>query len=97
MLLFQTIYVVLRDNKTITSLATIILEMTVHKFAFFTFYGYNCNIDFYDIFQQKMTDQNQFKDPQAQGAQDDSQNDDIFGGSDDIFANSDILKPIDDE
>ncbi len=45
-----------------------------------------------------MTDQTQFQDPQTQGAQQDDQNQDqaadIFGGDDDIFANSDVLEPI---
>lgn len=47
-----------------------------------------------------MTDENQFKDPQTQWSQKDDQNIEndigIFGGSDDIFENSEILEPIDD-
>jgi len=50
-----------------------------------------------------MTDQNQFKDPQTNGGQQDDQNTEetqdagVFGGSDDIFENSEILEPIIDE
>jgi hypothetical protein len=47
-----------------------------------------------------MTDQNQFQDPQTQGSQQDDQNIEpdtgMFGGSDDIFENSEILEPIED-
>jgi hypothetical protein len=48
-----------------------------------------------------MTEQNQTQDPQTQNDQNLDQNSDqdtgIFGGSDDIFENSDILEPIEDE
>ncbi|HRX63655.1 MAG TPA: hypothetical protein P5060_00960 [Candidatus Absconditabacterales bacterium] len=42
-----------------------------------------------------MTDQNQSQDPQVQDNQNNQQDDSVFGGSDDIFENSEILQPID--
>ncbi len=48
----------------------------------------------------KMTDQTQSQDPQTQDdqnlVQDQNQDTGVFGGSDDIFENSDILEPIED-